>query len=126
MKHKNKKQVTNSKEKYHNKLKKLMDEFIHFVYDITKSFPKDEQFGVTSQIRRAVLSIILNYIEGFARKRRAVMKNFLEISYGSLKETKYLLYFSYKRKYINEKNYKRGLLMAEEIGKMLWGVVNNL
>ncbi|PJB19449.1 four helix bundle protein, partial [Candidatus Falkowbacteria bacterium CG_4_9_14_3_um_filter_36_9] len=59
---------------------------------ITRSFPKDELYGITSQLRRAALSVILNYIEGYARKRDKVYKNFLEISYGSLKEAKYLLH----------------------------------
>lgn len=116
----------NNQIKYHDRLKKLMDEFVHFIYDITVTFPKEEQFGVISQIRRAALSIILNYIEGFARKRKAVMKNFLEISYASLKETKYLLYFSYKRKYVNEETYRKGLTKTEEIGKMLWGILNRI
>ena len=53
-------------------LKKKMDEYVHFVYKFTKSFPKEELYGVTSQIRRASLSVILNYIEGFARQRKAV------------------------------------------------------
>jgi len=113
----------NNQTKFHDRLKKLMDEYVHFVYDITLTFPKDEMFGVTSQIRRASLSIILNYIEGYARKKKLVLKNFLEISYGSLKESKYLLYFSYKRKYLSEENYKIGLLKAEEIGRMVWGIL---
>ena len=112
--------------KFHEELKILMDEFVHLVYDMSLAFPKEEQFGVTSQLRRASLSIILNYIEGFARQRNLVLKNFLEISYGSLKETKYLLYFSYRRKYIDKENYQKSLVMAERIGKMLWGILRNL
>lgn len=112
--------------KYHEVLKKLMDEYVHFIYDITQNFPKEEMFGVISQIRRSSLSIVLNYIEGFARKRKNVMKNFLEISYGSLKESKYLLYFSYKRKYISLELYEKGFTKVDEIGKMLWGILKNL
>ena len=44
-----------------------MDEFVHFVYNITRKFPKEELYGITSQLRRASLSVILNYIEGYAR-----------------------------------------------------------
>jgi four helix bundle protein len=84
-----------AKNHYHTELKKLMDELVHFVYDLTITFPKEERFDLTSQLKRAALSIVLNYIEGYARQRKAVLKNFLEISYGSLKETAYLLYFSY-------------------------------
>jgi len=74
-------------------LKKKMDEYAHLVYKVTKDFPKEERYGIVSQLRRAALSVILNYIEGFARHKKAVKKNFWEISYGSLKESKYLLIF---------------------------------
>ncbi len=90
---------------FFDSLKSKMDSFVHSVYGITKSFPKDELYGVTSQIRRASLSIILNYIEGYARQRKLVKLNFWEISYGSLKETKYLLHFCFKENYISEKDY---------------------
>mgnify|MGYP001558346276 CR=1 FL=1 len=113
-------------ETYHEKLKTKMDEFVHFVYKISKDFPKEEIYGVTSQLRRSSLSVILNYIEGYARGRSKIHKNFLEISYGSLKESKYLIYFSYTEKYINEKEYKELLILSEEIGAMLWGVIKNL
>lgn len=81
---------------FKNQLKIKMDEYVHFIYKITREFPKEKLYGATSQFRRATLSIILNYIEGYARKRPAVQLNFFEISYGSLKESKYLLYFSLK------------------------------
>jgi four helix bundle protein len=92
---------------FHEELKKTMDEYVHFVYDISMKFQKEEIFGLTSQIRRASLSVILNYIEGYARQKKLVLKNFLEISYGSLKESKYLLHFSYKRKYMNSNDYQK-------------------
>jgi four helix bundle protein len=56
-------------EKFHDKLKEKMDEYKHFVYSLSRKFPKDELYGVTSQLRRATLSVMLNYIEGFARRR---------------------------------------------------------
>lgn len=105
---------------FQEKLKKKMDEFAHFVYRITRKFPKEELYGMVSQMRRAALSSILNYIEGFARQKRLIQLNFLETSYGSLKESKYLLYFSFKENLLNEEEYKRGAEMTEEIGAMLW------
>ncbi len=93
-------------ETYHEKLKRQMDEFVHLAYRVTKTFPKEEIYGVTSQLRRATLSVVLNYIEGYARGKEKVHKNFLEISYGSLKESKYLIQFSNVEKYINEKDCK--------------------
>lgn len=103
-----------------------MDEFLNKVYDYTKNFPKEEMFGLTSQLRRAALSVILNYIEGYARNKKLVYKNFLEISYGSLKESKYLLYFCLIEKYLSQKDYKKAIDLAEEIGAMIWGVLKKL
>jgi four helix bundle protein len=105
---------------FSNQLKIKMDSYAHFVYEVTNKFPKGELFGVTSQIRRAALSVILNYIEGFARQKKAVKRNFWEISYGSLKESKYLLHFSLIEKYLDAKDYKKALNLSEEIGAMLW------
>jgi len=97
-----------------------MDEYVHFVYDATRKFPKEELYSSVSQWRRSTLSIILNYIEGYARRKPLVQLNFIETSYGSFKESKYLLFFSKKQKFIAEDDYNKGLKLAEEIGKMLW------
>ena len=105
---------------FSKKLKKMMDEYVHLIYKITKNFPKEEQYGTTSQIRRSSLSVILNYIEGFARRRKAVKRNFWEIAYGSLKESKYLLHFTLMEKYYHEDDYKKAIKLADEIGAMLW------
>lgn len=113
-------------ETFHEQLKKKMDKFVHSVYRLTRSFPKEELYGVTSQLRRATLSVILNYIEGYARNRSKVHKNFLEISYGSLKESKYLLHFSCVEGFITEKDYNELSSLTEEIGAMLWGIIRKL
>lgn len=62
---------------YHDRLKQLIHRLVHEVYDVTEQYPKQEMYGITSQARRSTLSIMLNYIEGFARKRKKVMKIFL-------------------------------------------------
>ena len=111
---------------FHEKLKKIMDEYAQLAYTFTKKFPKDELYGMISQLRRAALSVILNYVEGYARRKIKVKLNFFEISYASLKETKYLLYFSLKQKYIQHNEYKKIISMAEEIGAMLWRTIENL
>lgn len=97
-----------------------MDEYAHLVYRFTKKFPREEVYGVTSQIRRAALSVILNFIEGFARIRPQVKKNFWETAYGSLKESKYLLHFSMVEGYLEKNEYDRAIKIAEQIGAMLW------
>ena len=103
-----------------------MHEYVKLVYGLSSNFPKEEIYGSVSQIRRAALSVILNYVEGYARRRSEdckVYKNFIEISYGSLKESKYLLFFSYDMGYIDEEVYKKGVVLAEKIGKMLWSLI---
>lgn len=101
-------------------LQTKMDEYVHLVYFVTKKFPKDELFGSTSQLRRAALSVVLNFIEGYARQKMAVKRNFWEISYGSLKESKYLVDFAYKEQYLPREDYEKLTNLAEEIGAMLW------
>lgn len=111
---------------FFEKLKRKMDKYVHLVYRLSRKFPKEELYGAISQLRRAALSIILNFIEGFARHKKAVKLNFWEISYGSLKETKYLLYFSLAEKYINNEEYDEAIKLAEEIGAMLWRFIKPL
>ena len=113
-------------ETYHEKLKRQMDKYVHLVYKLTRKFPKEEVYGVTSQLRRASLSVILNYIEGYARGKNKVYKNFLEISYGSLKESKYLLHFSLVEKFLSKTDYEEIIKLAEDIGAMLWGIIRKL
>lgn len=68
-------------------------------------------------------SVILNYIEGCARARSKVHKNFLEIAYGSLQESKYLSKFSFEEKYLSKESYDSMLIISNEIGAMLWGML---
>ncbi|NMB47943.1 four helix bundle protein [Candidatus Kuenenbacteria bacterium] len=103
-----------------DQLKCKMDNYAHLVFKICKGFPKDELYNTTSQLKRASLSVVLNFIEGFARQKIAVKRNFWEISYGSLKESKYLLYFSFKEGFLSETDYQLAANIAEEIGAMLW------
>ena len=74
----------------HNKLNafKLADELALMVYCITKNFPKEEIYGLTSQIRRAAVSVPSNIVEGCARESQGEYLRFLEIAFGSLRELK--------------------------------------
>ena len=115
-----------SQSTYHKKLKALMDSYVDHVYKVTKKFPKDELFGVISQLRRAALSVALNYVEGYARQGDAVLRNFLKIAYGSLKESEYLVEFSYRQNYLPETDSKDLLKQADEIGAMLYSIISKL
>ena len=96
------------------------------IYQITNSFPKEEMFGLTSQIRRAATSVPSNIVEGKARGSNKDYKRFLLIARGSLEETKYQLLLAKDLKYIDEQKYKEILDLADETGKMLNGLINKL
>lgn len=107
---------------YNEKLKLLANKYAHEVYALSKKLPKEELFGITSQIRRSSLSVILNIIEGFARNSDKSYQNFCLISLGSLKESEYLLTFCVEEKLLTQKDVRPPLEKAEEIGRMLWGI----
>ena len=65
-----------TKNDFPEQLKIKMDKYVHSIYKLSRNFPKEEIYGVTSQIRRSSLSVILNYIEGFARRKKLVKLNF--------------------------------------------------
>jgi len=96
------------------------DELAHLVYDLTFPFPKEEMFGLTSQLRRAALSIVLNIVEGHARNNKKEFHHFLAISLSSLAEVEYLLEFSLKRKYLTQGNYEKLIVLRESVGQLLW------
>lgn len=105
---------------FHQKLLEKINSFVHSIYDETGRFPKEEMFGAQSQIRRASLSVALNYVEGYARNSKAETNRFLKIAYGSLKETLYLVTFSNERNWINEDIKNILLEKGNEIARMLW------
>lgn len=118
--------MTNTQKTYHQELKSLLDEYVHFVYKMTRAFPKKELFGIVSRWRRPSSSIALNSIEGFARIGTASNKNFLKISFGSLKESQYLLEFSFVEKYITKEKYEYAKLLSDRIGAILWGIIKKI
>jgi four helix bundle protein len=111
---------------FHDALRQKMDSYVHLAYKLTRQFPKEEMYGAGSQFRRAALSVILNYIEGYARQREKVLKNFLQISYGSLHESRYLLKFALDERWIPMEETGQAMAMADEIGAMLWSTIDSL
>jgi four helix bundle protein len=78
------------------------DELAFLVYLLTRNFPKEEVYGVTSQIRRAALSIPTNVAEGYGRQNRNELRQFINIALGSLSELRYLLSFALRLKYLDK------------------------
>jgi four helix bundle protein len=75
----------------HTKLRafELADEIVLLVYRATKEFPREEIYGLTSQMRRAAISVPCNIVEGCARESQADYLRFLEIAFSSLRELHY-------------------------------------
>jgi four helix bundle protein len=96
------------------------------IYDLTKKFPKDEVYGLTSQIRRASVSIPSNIVEGKSRNSKKDYLRFLLISRGSLEEVKYQLLLSKDLNYIKEKDYIKLYELSNEVGKLLNGLINSI
>jgi len=102
------------------------DELAYEVYLETKKFPKDEIYGMTSQLRRAVLSIPTNIVEGTGRQGRKELKQFINIALGSLAETEYLLEFCLRLKYLSKENYQKLESLRNETGALLWNFYKSL
>ena len=98
------------------------DELVYQIYLETKKFPRDEIFGITSQIRRVALSVPTNIVEAMGRQSKGEMKQFLNIGLGSLAETEYLIEFSKRLKYIDEKTFHQLEGLRKEVGALLWGL----
>jgi four helix bundle protein len=95
-------------------------------YRITVSFPKEEMFGLTSQIRRASSSIPANIAEGCGRDSEAELKRFLQIAMGSASELEYHLLLAHDLGYISQEDYKRLEQNATEVKRMLTGFIQKL
>ncbi len=96
------------------------DDLALAVYGATKRFPRDEIYGITSQLRRAALSVPTNIVEGYARKGDRELARFVGIAIGSLSETEYLLDFSRRLGYLTEKEYASLEAIRSDVGKLLW------
>jgi four helix bundle protein len=92
------------------------------IYRLTKSFPLEERYGLTSQLRRAALSVPTNRAEGSKRQSSAEYSRFLNVAEGSLAETEYLLMVSRDLGYLTEPVCKPALAESAEIAKMLHGL----
>lgn len=94
------------------------------IYKITKTFPKTELFGLTSQMRRCAVSIPSNLVEGFKRRSTKDSIYFYNISEGSLEELKYQLILSCDLKYISPATLQDLQSFTNEVGKLLHGWIS--
>ncbi|MBI5415152.1 four helix bundle protein [Candidatus Peregrinibacteria bacterium] len=95
--------------------------FVPEIYKLTKKFPKEELFSLTSQPKRSSISIPANIAEGYKRRGNKDSRHFYNISEASLEESKYYLILAKDLKYINETEFKDVFEKANETGRILNG-----
>lgn len=96
------------------------------IYELTKNFPEEEKFGLTSQIRRASISISSNFAEGCSRTSEKDFKRFIEIALGSIFELKTQLTIANKLKFIQSKELEDMMELIDKCGKQLNTLRNKL
>lgn len=96
------------------------------IYRITRDYPKHEQFGLISQMRRSSLSVVANIAEGYERQHRKEYIQFLTIAKGSLGEVETYLLFSRDLGYINVEKYNMIDNKRQEVARLLKGLIKSL
>ncbi len=112
----------------HKKLRafELADELAVAVYKHTVSFPREEQFGLTSQLRRAAVSAASNIVEGCGHDSLADYIRFLDMAHGSAHEVEYQVSLAHRLGFLNEPAAKELPALAIETCKVLNGLIRSL
>ncbi len=96
------------------------------VYRVTNQFPRSEQFGVVSQLRRAAYSIPANVAEGFGRRSTKELLQFLAVANGSLEELRYFLQLSLDLRYLSPIDFERLQKDLKAVAQMLEALAKSL
>lgn len=112
----------------HKKLRafELADEVALLAYRVTAGFPKEELFGLTSQIRRGAVSVPSNIVEGCARDSQADYLRFLYIAFGSLRELRYQFDLSKRLGFLSDAAAAKVDSKVEETEKVLNGLIRSM
>jgi len=96
------------------------------IYDLTKDFPREEIYGLTSQMRRASVSILSNIAEGHGRSSRMQLANFTSMAKGSCYELEAQLLLAHELSYGAHDKFQRSQSLCNEVGRMLHSMLNKL
>jgi len=105
---------------------KVAMELVEEIYRLTKGFPKEEMYGLSSQLRRAAVSIPSNIAEGAARQTRKEYIQFLYYAQGSMSELETQLDLSNRLSYLTAESLTKIEDIRERVGKMLYGLIRKL
>ncbi len=101
-------------------------QWVLLVYKLTENFPKHELFGLTSQMRRAAVSVAANMAEGYAAGGKGQFGRYLDIAQGSLAEVEYYLVLATDLKYITQPEYEQAEKLRAETGFLLHRLIESL
>lgn len=104
---------------------KLADELALLIYRITASFPKEEMYGLTSQMRRASVSVPSNIVEGCARESQTEYLRFLEIAFSSLRELSYQFDLACRLEFVKEVDIQSCVTKIVDTEKVLSGLIRS-
>jgi four helix bundle protein len=102
---------------------KLADDLTVAIYESTRSFPREEIYGLTSQVRRAAYSVPANIVEGSARESKKDYLHFLYISRGSLSEAQYLVHLACRLHYLNDREAQKLIGQTKQVFACLHGLI---
>jgi four helix bundle protein len=97
-----------------------------FIYRITKTFPREEQYGLINQIRRAATSAPTNIAEGCGRYTQLDFAKYLQQAFGSIQEVQYLSFLSFELKYLDQNVYDTLDKDINEVKAMLIGLIQKV
>ena len=99
------------------------DDLTVAMYEMTKGFPKDEVYALTSQLRRAAYSVPSNIVEGSARETQPDYLHFLHIARGSLAETGYFIHLAHRLGYLSDASQDQLAKQTDEVARVLAGLI---
>jgi len=100
------------------------DDLVVLIYEASKAFPKEERYGLTSQLRRAVVSVAANIAEGSGKQYLKEFRHFLYIARASLSEVEYYIHLSHRLGYLNGEKVGKLEEARKETAKILQGFIN--
>lgn len=101
-------------------------QLVLFIYKVTKKYPREEQFSLVPQMRRAAISILANIVEGYSRDSTKEYIRFINISIGSATELKVFLEISFELNYLDPKTYLEIENLLTEVMKLLYSYKKSL
>jgi four helix bundle protein len=96
--------------------------FVLIIYQTTRSFPQEERYGLSSQLRRAAFAVAANIVEGSAKKGPREFRRYLDIAVGSVAELRYTLRLVKDLELISQDEFQKLETERDKVGRLTWGL----